>query len=266
MKAINFYVDGIGVLGPGLDHWASASDLLTGKSVYISKNTVLPSPDSLPPAERRRAGSIVKLTLAVGYEAAASAKRDVSLLPTVFSSSSSDGNAGHEICEILASTDRRISPTRFHTSVHNAASGYWSIATTSMAPSSVLCAYDASFGAGLLEAATQAIVGNTDVLLIAYDTTYPEPLRSVRCIPDQFGIGLVITPQKTAGSLSQMSLELTTDGADQLPDNALEGLRTSIPTARGLPMLAAIANRRTTSIVLDYLGNTGISLEITPCS
>lgn len=266
MKAINFYIDGIGVLGPGLDYWPSTSDVLTGKSAYIRKNTVLPSPESLPPAERRRSGPIVKLTLAVGYEAATSAKRDVSLLPTVFSSSSSDGNAGHEICEILASADRRISPTRFHTSVHNAASGYWSIATTSMAPSSVLCAYDASFGAGLLEAATQAAVGNTDVLLIAYDTTYPEPLRSVRGIPDQFGIGLVIAPQKTASSLSQISLRLTKDSADQLSDRALEDLRTSIPTARGLPMLEAIADRKSTSIVLDYLENIRISLGVTPCS
>ena len=39
-----------------------------------------------------------------------------------------------------------------------------------MAPCQVLCAYDASFGAGLLDALAQVVVDRQPTLLIAYDS------------------------------------------------------------------------------------------------
>lgn len=266
MKTLDCYIDGIGLLGPGFNDWPSSRAILTGQIGYQNQKTVLPSPASLPAAERRRCGAIVKLTLAVGYEAAGAAGLDVSVLPTVFSASNGDGDNCHAISEMLASDDRQISPTRFHNSVHNAASGYWSIATGAMAPSSVLCAHDASFGAGLLEAITQVIVDNTCVLLIAYDTTYPEPLRSVRSIPDEFGIGLILAPQHSARSLAQITVALTANDADLLTDSALENVRTRIPAARGLPLLRSIANGESKTLVIDYLETTRLLIEIKSCS
>ena len=85
----------------------------------------------------------------MGFEAVAASGLDASGLVSVFSSSGADGDNCHAICETLAGTDRQISPTRFHNSVHNAPSGYWGIATGAMAPSTSICTYDATFGAGL---------------------------------------------------------------------------------------------------------------------
>ncbi len=262
MKSLTCYIDGIGLLGPGLQGWLASRAILTGEQAYQNHKTVLPSPESLPPAERRRCGPLVKLTLAVGHAAAAAAGCDVSTLPSVFSASSGDGNNCHEICAMLASDDRQISPTRFHNSVHNAASGYWSIAAGAMASSSVLCAHDASFGAGLLEAITQVIVDNTSVLLIACDAAYPEPLNSVRNIPDDFGIGLILAPQHSAKSMARITLALTTDAPTILMDSALEKIRSHIPAARSLPLLQAIAGNKSTTLVIDYLETTRISIEI----
>ena len=78
----------------------------------------------LPPAERRRASRIVRLTLAIGLEAAAHAEADVSTLATVFASSGADGYNCHALCEQLASAARQIPPTPLHNSVHTAAAGY----------------------------------------------------------------------------------------------------------------------------------------------
>ncbi len=266
MKTLTCYIDGIGLLGPGFDGWPAGRTILAGETAYQPQKTMLPSPASLPPAERRRCGPIVKLTLAVGHEAAAAAGLDVAQLPTVFSSSSGDGNNCHEICEMLASDDRQISPTRFHNSVHNAASGYWSIATGAMAPSSVLCAFDASFGAGLLEAATQAVVDETTVLLIACDTTYPEPIRSVRAIPDEFALGLVLAPRRGPHSLARITIALSADDAGRMDDGAIEAVRTGIPAARSLPLLRAIAKGFSGTLVLDYLDTSRLSLDIESCS
>jgi hypothetical protein len=166
---------------------------------------------------------------------------------------------------MLASDDRQISPTRFHNSVHNVAAGYWSIATGAMTPSSVLGAFDASFGAGLLEALTTVVVDDTRTVLLACDTPYPEPLFSARPIPDAFGIALVLAPLRSAQALAQITVGLTDAGADQLEDAALESLRTAIPAARGLPLLRGITLRQDHHVVLDYLDGTRLAVAIAPC-
>src|SRR6185312_6738790 len=192
-----------------------------------------------PPAEQRRAGRVVRLALAIGAQAVADAGIPAGNLPAVFASSGGDGDNCHEICVALASEERAISPTRFHNSVHNAAAGYWSIAHACQAPSTALCALDASFGAGLLEALLQLQTGAEAVLLLAYDVDYPPPLREHRPIPDAFGVALVLGAALALGSArderASLQVTLTQAPATRLADPALEALRTSIPSARALP-------------------------------
>jgi hypothetical protein len=265
MHPLTAYIEGIGLLGPGLTGWPAGQPVLGGRAPYQPHKTVLPPPALLPAAERRRSCAIVKLTLATGLEAIAAAGLDAASLPSVFSSSGGDGENCHIICEMLASDDRQISPTRFHNSVHNVAAGYWSIATGAMTTSSVLSAFDASFGAGLLEALSQVVVDNTRTVLLACDTPYPEPLYSTRPIPDAFGIAMVLAPQRSAQALAQITVSLTEAGAGRLDDAALENLRLAIPAARGLPLLRSIALRQDKRVVLDYLDSTRLSVAIAPC-
>jgi hypothetical protein len=265
MHTLSAYIEGIGLLGPGLNNWPEGQAVLSGRQAYQPAKTVLPLPALLPAAERRRSGAIVRLTLATGLEAISAAGLNAATLPLVFSASGGDGENCHAICEMLASADRQISPTRFHNSVHNAAAGYWSIATGAMAPSTVLGAFDACFGAGLLEALTQLVVDATPVVFLACDTSYPEPLRSVRPIPDAFGVALVLAPQPSAQALAKITVSLTDADADCMEDAALEGLRTGIPAARGLPLLRAIALGGSHHLVLDYLGDTRLAVAIASC-
>jgi hypothetical protein len=259
------YIEGVGLLGPSFTDWPSSQTMLTGKTPYSSQKTTIPAPALLPAAERRRSSDITKLSLAIMLEAISAAKLDASTLPSVFTASNGDGYNCHAINEMLASEDREISPTRFHNSVHNAAAGYCSIATASMAPSSVLCAHDASFGAGLLEALTQVVVDGTRCVLVAGDTGYPEPMYSVRKIYDAFGIALVLAPQQSPQALARITVSITHAKADQLKDTVLEALRLSIPAAHGLPLLCAMALNHPTHIVLDYLGDTRLSVDMEPC-
>ncbi len=133
-------------------------------------------------------------------------------LATVFAASGADGHNCHAICEQLATDDRQISPTRFHNSVHNAAAGYWGIATGSMAPCQVICAYDASFGAGLLDALGQVVLDRQPTLLIAYDSEYPEPLHATRPLPDVAGVAVLLAPEHSERSLACITVAAT-DGA-----------------------------------------------------
>jgi hypothetical protein len=259
------YIEGIGLIGPGLNDWASGRQILAGQQPYQSAKTVIPTPELLPAAERRRASDIVKLTLATSLQAIVEAGLQDENLPSVFSFSNGDGLNCHTICEMLASDDREISPTRFHNSVHNATAGYWSIATKTMATSSVLCAYDASFGAGLLDALTQVTVDGTRCILMTSDTPYPEPMFSKRPIPDNCGIALVIAPKQSEKSIAQIQVSLTHDEAFKFTDTALESLRIAIPSARGLPLLQLIAKGQANSVVLDYLDDLRLMVEVQSC-
>lgn len=265
MTTLTAYIDGIGLLGPGLTGWNDSIPVLSTRQPYVSQTTILPLPTLLAAAERRRSGAIVKLTLATGLEACTAAGLNPATLPCVYTSSGGDGQNCHEICQTLASDDRRISPTRFHNSVHNAAAGYWGIATGAMTPISVLCAYDASFGAGLLEALTQVAVDQVTTLLIACDTPYPEPLHHARPIADNFGIALALAPAPSTRSVAKISISLSTDAADTHDDATLEQLRLSIPAARSLPLLQALAFGQPRRIVLDYFDHLRLALEVTPC-
>jgi hypothetical protein len=264
--SLSAYVGGLGVLGPGLAHWPEAAAVLTGRHVYRQAATVLPMPTILPAAERRRSGRVVKLVLAVALEATSQAGEDPSALASVFSSSGADGHNCHEICQALSLAGREISPTRFANSVHNAAAGYWSIATGAMAESNVLCAFDASFGAGLLEALAQVAVDRVPVLLVAYDSEYPQPLHAKRPLPDVFGVAAVLTPQRSASSLARLDATLTDLDFDRLADPDLETLRSAIPAARSLPLLRLLAARTGGRTILEYLDVSRLEVQIEPCA
>ena len=263
-QPLTAWIDGIGFLAPGLPERPAATAVLRGESGFTAAASVLPAPAILPPAERRRASRVVKLTLAVGLEAAAHAGADVAQLATVFSASGADGHNCHALCEQLAGDDRQISPTRFHNSVHNAAAGYWGIATGAMAPCQVLCAFDASFGAGLLDALAQVVVDQQPTLLIAYDSEYPEPLFAKRPVPDVAGVGLVLSPTRSERSLAAITVTPDTAAAATLADPALEDLRTTIPAMRALPMLKMLANGEWGSVVVDYLPPMQLRIDLIP--
>lgn len=262
---LNAWIDGIGLLGPGFENWPAAQPILAGVTDYVAQPLVAPAPLALPAAERRRVGLAVKVALAVGQEAIAAAQVDVKQLAAVFSSSGADGDNCDAICKALASDDRHISPTRFHNSVHNAPAGYWGIASGAMTSATVLCAYDASFGAGLLEALVQVSVDATGVLLVAYEAPYPEPLQAKRPLPSAFGLALALMPQPGPRSLARIQIELVEATADVLENAELEALRRQIPCARGLPLLQALASGRPGRVVLDYLSPLSLAVEIQPC-
>ena len=262
------YVEGVGLAGPGLAGWDSARTVLAGLEAYAPAPTVVAAPSGLPAAEGRRTGLPVRLALAVAQEAFAHAGRDPASTATVFTSSSGDGDNVHAILEKLATRDRDVSPTRFHNSVHNAAAGYWSIAARSHAPSTSLCGYDASFAAGLLDAASQIAVDREAVALIVYDHPYPEPLHAKRPLMDNFAAALILTPEPGEHAFAALDIDITRGGSKAVTpvgDSALETLRTVVPAARCLPLLAALAREARATVEIEYLAGARLTVEVAPC-
>jgi len=259
------WVEGIGVLGPGLRGWPMSRAALAGGEALPAEPVTIPASDWLPPAERRRTGAAVRVALAVGREACEHAQRDPRTLATVFTSSGGDGDNQHAICEVLASEARELSPTRFHNSVHNAPAGYWGVATGAMESSTTLCAYDWSFAAGLIEALAWLTMERQPVLLIAYDTPYPEPMNAVRPVAAVFGVAFVFTPERTARSLAMLDARLAREApAESLPAG-LDALCRGVPAARSLPLLQKLATTAGGISAIEYLDGRSIRVECVPC-
>jgi hypothetical protein len=252
---------GVGLVGPGLPGWRESRAILAGEAAHATTATVIPVPEALPAPERRRAGKTVKLALAAGLAACTDAGREARTLAAVFTSSTGDGENQHAICEVLASDDRDISPTRFHNSVHNAPAGYWGIATGAMAPSDSLAAFDASFAAGLVEALGRiATEPGREVLLVSYDAPYPPPLQATRPILDAFGVGMVLGEGRGEGPIIMATF--TREPPTRMATASLERVRAGIPSARALPLLELIARGEPGRVVLDYLDGLALAVEV----
>ena len=268
-QSLESSVLGIGLVGPGLPSWDEAQAVLRGEAPYVAAPSLVPPPQRLPAAERRRAGAAVKIALGVADTACSDAGCDPAALATVFTSSSGDGANCHALCETLAhppGPDRLVSPTRFTNSVHNAAAGYWHIAVGSHQASTSVCAYDDSFAAGLMAALVQLPGGGAPVLLVASDTPYPEPLHATRRLPDTMGVGLVLAGAGAVGARARLQARLLPVGeagaATPCRDAALEHLRVHVPAARALPLLEAIARRQPARVVLPASPQLALVIEL----
>jgi len=220
-------------------------------------------PAILPPNERRRTTTLIRLALATALDAVGDGLAAVGDVATLFASSGGDAETVDKICRTLNLTSHPVSPTLFHNSVHNAPAGYWAIATRSMAPSSSLSAYDGSFAAALLEGTCQVSVEQSRVLVVAYDVPPPPPLHAHRPLTDPFGCALLLAGGETeAGPGLEVSL-VAEAPADRLVDGQLEQLRTGSPAARALPLLVALARDATAQVVLPYLPEASVAVRVT---
>jgi len=256
-------IAGVGVLGPGLSGWDQTAAMLRTPRDWKAAATVVPAPDRLPGTERRRAGVAVKAAVGVADQACAMAGVAVDGVATVFTSASGDPETCHTMCEALARPERLVSPTRFTNSVHNAPAGYWHIAAQSRQASTSLAAYDASFCAGLLEAAALCGASGSAVLLVACDMPYPAPLHALRPLPAVFACALLLAPSDHPAAWP-LALSLDACAKPTPCDTAeLDALRRSIPAARGLPLLQALARNESRTLVLDGDG-LDLTLHVTP--
>jgi hypothetical protein len=263
---MKLYLEGVGLRGPGLPSWTEGQEILAGRSRYNVAEIVMTASPLLPPPERRRTTDTVKLAMSVGSEAISHAGVTAESTPSVFTSSGGDGKTITAILEILASPQREVSPTRFHNSVHNAPAGYWTIATQCREASTSMCAHDFSFAAGLLEAAVRAHTERCPILLVAYDVPYPPALDACRKIVALFGTAMVISPHPTANSLAELSMRLCHGAGPEtvLRDPTLEALRTGVPAARALPLLAAAARAVEEEVIIAHVANNGLVVRVTP--
>lgn len=239
MSTLRVYVDGVGLWSPQLAGFAALQATLAGASP--APPAARPAAVMLSPNERRRAPESVLLAIEVAGQAVAMSEHDAATLACVFASSHGDQPITDYMCTTLALAPTELSPIRFHNSVHNAPVGYWTIATGCHAPSTSVAAQRASFGAGLLEAASQVLAGQRSVLLVCSDTDGSGPLREVTGCRQAFGCALVLAPAAGASTLARLDLQLAPAGGGTRLKEPLAGWAAANPSGASLSLLALLA-------------------------
>jgi hypothetical protein len=220
--------------------------VLRGEAAAPAEAAPRPAPALLPPNERRRAPDTVAIALEVAAKACAHAGRDPASLSSVFASTHGDLAITDYMCETLATTPALISPTKFHNSVHNAAAGYWTIATGCRAPYTALSAWGLSFAQGLIEALTQVHCDRRGVLLVVYDIEARGPLATMAQSRGLLGAALVLAPAASAHTRAELRWRLREEDEPRddtaHPDSA--GLVAGNAMAACLPLFEALAGTR----------------------
>lgn len=269
MTAHTLYIDGVALWSPALPGWEAAQAAFAGAAPGTAATAGLegapkrPAPALLAANERRRAPDTVLLALEVASRALAASGHAAADVPSVFVSAHGDLPITDALCRTLAADPLLLSPTRFHHSVHNAASGYWAMGSGSMAASTALSAHEHSWAAGLLEAACQCSAEQQSVLLAAYDTEAVGPLASVNRSRGLLAVALVLAPQ--AGPASRWALTwsvapgsvatpaLHSDAARALATNAM---------ADALPLMEALAAGQSTRLRWPLSATLALQIEL----
>jgi hypothetical protein len=257
----------VGLLGPGLTDWETGRRVLDGSVGHAPGEVVPPAPEHLSARERRRTSHGVRLALAVAQAAVDTAGDDPRSLPTVLGWPHGDGPIVHRLLETLATTERYVSPTVFHNSVHNVAVGYWTIASGSHQPCSSIAAAESTFPASLLKALSEVTCEDRRVLLIVCGIPFPEPLDAVCPVGGSFGTALVLAPARETGGLAHIAARYSTETLSATTP-ATAGLRPLWQTnaaARSLPLLESVARREGKTVVIPYGPKGWLELTVAPC-
>jgi hypothetical protein len=257
------HIESVGLYAPGLEGWDNSRETLRGTAAYALSPINKYKPLLLPANERRRATNSVRIAFGACEDAIGERLDDAACLASVFASSGGDYGIHDKICRALLCEDIGVSPTHFHNSVHNAAAGYWSIASRSRAPSISMSAHDFTVAAGFLEALPLVCIEELATLLVLSDCEVADVMHSKRPVDSPFACTLWLTPQASANSLGRIIVE---HDADDTPETrcesaGLEVLRQDNPAARVLPLLELIATGTGGSVSLPT--SSGQTVRIT---
>jgi len=204
----------------------------------------------LPPRLRRRTSIATKTAFAAAERACTAAALEPSELAVIFTSCLGEAAVTDQLCRDIASQSFPLSPTKFHNSVHNTASGYWSIAVGSKHPAMAMGGYQDSFALGLLEAWSQLHTVEKQVLLVCYEET-PSPLL----LPDNQWAACAsafVLGSKQEGRGNSFQLGLPYCESNKVQVSPCEDRKNS-PALATMPLLKALERQR--------LG----AVEISPC-
>lgn len=263
MKMPTLFIESVALWSSNFPSWESACAGFRSELNLFDPPMKRPAPELLASTERRRAPDTVVLALEVALRAVEQSGFLAAELPSVFTSAHGDLAISDYMCATLASEPTSISPTKFHNSVHNASAGYWTIGTGCMQASTALTAFEFSFAAGLLEAATQCAANLQPVLLVGYDISACGALTSVTKSCGLLAAALVLSPVRSHRSIRVLDWSLCSGPVSPivLRSVAAQSMQTNA-MADCLPLLEALALDLDATVLMPLSSVLALRIEL----
>ncbi len=190
----------------------------------------------LPAMIRRRTSIATRVAITAAARACSTAETG-NKLPAIFVSCVGEMQVTDKLCQAIARQDYPLSPSLFHNSVHNTATGYWSLATGNMASMQAMGALEDGFALGLLEAWCQIQTIADQVLLVIYDEAMPEHL-----LPDYSWepCAFALVLDANADSCPQIQQPFQPNGFDETPE--VIAFEKHSPAMAALPLFQSLQN------------------------
>ena len=236
------YVRGVGLWSPGyagLDAW-----LENKRDPSVTKAPAA----LLEGALGRRATPLTRMAVEVFEQAAHGGRLDTSTLRSVWANAHGEHSAAIRLLEMMPRGEGKVSPTHFHNSVHNTASGYASIASHNAAISTTLTGGTELVASALLEAWSLAQSSGAPVALVWADEVLRPPFAKSD-IPEPLALALLLDPQPEGALAALESLRRDT-AVPALPQHEHFG---RLHVGAALPLVEAVAKgeRGTVALELD---------------
>jgi len=200
----------VGIWSEQFADWQQFAAIVRGTPVAVGPR---PLAERIPPKDRRRAPLFVRMGVEVMDQACRMAAVDASSVATVFGSSLGDVEITDYLCSTVAVEPRSLSPTRFHNSVHNACTGYWSIATGSHCSANAVSACEHSPAMALLEGAIQASEERVPVVVAFQELRATHAFESIYPAREPLAVALLLMPgEACAQPLGTLAVELEHGG------------------------------------------------------
>ena len=239
------YVRGLGLWTPGTPDpgsWCHAD----------------PDPDVEAPAAalltgslRRRATAVTRMAIDAMQQAAEQAGCDPVTTPSVWATAHGEHGTALAILSMMRHGEGKLSPTRFHNSVYNSASGYASIAAGNTAPSTTLSGGRELVASAFLEAQCLVEASGRDVLLVLADEPLKMPFeRDETSAP--LALAFCLSPREM-GALAALS-ELRRDDFAPAKRNERFG---SLYISAALPLFEQIVLAESGTVALEFEAESG---------
>lgn len=234
---------GVGLWTPAyadFDAWVAAG---LPDDLYVATNASLPPPAQLlHPRLRRRTSTLTRAAVTAVEAALANSGVAIDQVRFVLVSSFGEIETTVELLAQLGEPEGPVSPTKFHNSVHNTATGYLSIASGNNRESTALAGGPHNLEIGLLEALAGLAENGEDVVLIFAEELLPRPFERSDADPT-FAVALHL---RSSMGADESGFELRVTSRTRGPHSPAAVSAPSLPTmvAPIIELLRAVAGLR----------------------
>ncbi len=260
MKQNSLFLDRATIVSPHVNGWDEFLASLNCQDVISFEEDWRAQLESLPMRSRRRLSPQILLAISVAEKIHETLPKETAW---VFASSVGEGETLNVILDALGTPEKAIQPLRFQNSVHNAASGQWTIAAGVKCPVTSINAHNYTVGAGFLKASMQIKSENCPVGLVLYDAPLPYPLSASHKINIPLGVGFALKPEPSANTIAELKISycktpnpMPFASLPQIPENSYN------PILAVFPLLKCLAGSPQEDIFLGLNKDYGLCIKV----